>query len=98
MELKYFMKSKHLNQDLVLGFLIFQLDFILFTYKNKFNKIIKNNKNCLTNCFIYHKIYEQVFFRGVAQLVERAVWDREVGGSRPSTPTSRFSAICKSGL
>ena len=30
---------------------------------------------------------KQVWFRGVAQLVERAVWDREVGGSRPSTPT-----------
>ena len=29
-----------------------------------------------------------VVYRGVAQLVERAVWDREVGGSRPSTPTT----------
>ena len=25
--------------------------------------------------------------RGIAQLVERAVWDREVGGSSPLSPT-----------
>ena len=29
-----------------------------------------------------------VSFRGIAQLVERAVWDREVGGSSPLSPTS----------
>ena len=29
-------------------------------------------------------------FRGVAQLVARAVWDREVEGSSPFTPTSLF--------
>ncbi len=35
-------------------------------------------------------MYVQISYRGVAQLVERAVWDREVGGSRPSTPTSKL--------
>ncbi len=30
-----------------------------------------------------------LFLRGVAQLVERAVWDREAGGSNPLTPTKR---------
>lgn len=28
--------------------------------------------------------------RGIAQLVERAVWDREVGGSSPLSPTKRL--------
>ena len=34
------------------------------------------------------KIYKQ--FRGLAQLVERAVWDREAGGSSPLSPTNNF--------
>jgi hypothetical protein len=29
--------------------------------------------------------------RGIAQLVERAVWDREVGGSSPLSPTDQNS-------
>ena len=28
-------------------------------------------------------------YRGVAQMVERLIWDQEVGGSRPSTPTTK---------
>ena len=30
-----------------------------------------------------------VHVRGIAQLEERAVWDREVGGSSPLSPTLR---------
>ena len=39
-------------------------------------------------------------FRGVAQLVARGVWDAEVGGSSPSTPTrdARGSAIAHTPL
>ena len=31
--------------------------------------------------------------RGLAQLVERSVWDREVGGSNPLSPTNLFMLI-----
>ncbi len=31
------------------------------------------------------------FFRGVAQLIARAVWDREVEGLSPFTPTKKKS-------
>ena len=37
-----------------------------------------------------HKIFEA---RGIAQLVERAVWDREVGGSSPLSPTRYLLAV-----
>ena len=30
-----------------------------------------------------------VVFRGVAQLVERSLWEREVAGSSPVTPTRK---------
>ncbi len=32
-------------------------------------------------------------FRGLAQLVERAVWDREVEGSNPLTPTNYLKML-----
>ena len=60
-------------------------------------KILKNLQNFLTNHKNYYRIIEQLSFRGVAQLVERAVWDREVGGSRPSTPTSKLR-VCNASI
>ena len=31
-----------------------------------------------------------MIFRGVAQLIARAVWDREVEGLSPFTPTKKY--------
>lgn len=39
---------------------------------------------------IWYNYNRTNLFRGVAQLVARAVWDREVEGSSPFTPTSLF--------
>ena len=36
------------------------------------------------------KIAMDKILRGLAQLVERAVWDREAGGSSPLSPTLQF--------
>lgn len=33
--------------------------------------------------------FSSTIYRGIAQLVGRGIWDAEVGGSNPSTPTKR---------
>ncbi len=42
----------------------------------------------LTGESVWH--YTEFWFRGVAQLVARRVWDAEVRGSSPRTPTHMF--------
>lgn len=37
--------------------------------------------------------YNYFSHRGVAQLVARAVWDREVVGSSPITPTKKYKVV-----
>lgn len=37
---------------------------------------------------IISSLYAVRLFRGVAQLVERGIWDAEVAGSTPVTPTN----------
>ena len=34
--------------------------------------------------------YPNIIFRGVAQLIERVVWDHEAAGLSPVTPTTRL--------
>ena len=42
-----------------------------------------------THCSTLHDIIVTDTHRGVAQLIARAVWDREVAGLNPVTPTKR---------
>ena len=63
-----------------------------------FSPIAENGlKVALTTCLttnrknfnfpIFHGIMSEIEYPGVAQMVERAVWDREAAGSKPVTRT-----------
>ena len=40
-----------------------------------------------------YKLKTYIFLRGVAQLVARVLWEHEVEGSSPFTPTILFSSF-----
>ena len=52
-------------------------------------KFIKFSYKLLNSSRIYVIIFKYLFFRGVAQLVERVVWDHEVARSIRVTPTKK---------
>ena len=80
-------------------FFVIQYNFRLFStifYSSKFlyyNFLVFFKKLLILNLFcaiIYKRLAKIQFYRGVAQLVARVVWDHEVAGSIPVASTTKM--------